>query len=223
MLELDGRQIFTTLEEKVDPAHTAVVVIDAQKEFVEQGGFGSKTGDIGGDKTKPMALMETLQQFLGEARRCGVKIVHVRAIYDAHYMTDSMYERLHRLGTGMYCQSDDPASGFYPGLEPHPGEPEVIKHRFDGFFDTDLDIILKAWGIKTIVTTGLATHGCVDSTARHGYFLGYYVVFPNDLTGGASPEIQDATLQIMRHGFAVTPSSEELIETWAKVPNSSRA
>ncbi len=166
MLEIDGRRILTTLPEKIDPQHTAVIVIDCQREFVDRGRFGYNTGSIGGDKSRLPQLMTRLTEFLDQARNAKVRIVHVRAIYDRHYLTDPMYERLHRLGVGHYCQSDDPASGYYPGMEPHAGEPEVIKHRFDAFYDTELDIILKSWKIKTIIRS--ASSRTAVSTRRHG-------------------------------------------------------
>jgi ureidoacrylate peracid hydrolase len=213
MLEIDGRKILTTLAEKVSPEHAAVIVIDCQEEFIADGGFWD---ELGQDVSETKVVAERIAAFLEQARRHGVHIVHVRAIYDPQYMTDPMFERLHRHGSRLYCQSDDPASGFYEGFEPRPGEPEVVKHRFDAFYETELDIILKAWGVKTVILTGLVTHGCVDSTARHAYFAGYYVVFPPDLTGGASPEVKRVTVESMNVMFGVTPSPDEIVTAWER-------
>jgi ureidoacrylate peracid hydrolase len=214
MIEIDGRQILETLDEKVSPKHTAVIVIDMQHEFIDEGGFWD---ELGQDTSETKAVADRIASFLDEARKRGVKVVHVRAIYDPKYMNDPMFERLHRHGSRLYCQSDDPASGFYAGLEPREGEPEVVKHRFDAFYDTELELMLRAWGIKTVILTGLVTHGCVDSTARHAYFNGFYVVFPPDLTGGASPEVKRVTVESMNVLFGVTPSADEIVSCWAPV------
>jgi ureidoacrylate peracid hydrolase len=211
MIEIDGRMILTTLAEKVAPAHAAVIVIDCQDEFIADGGFWD---ELGQDVSETKVVAQRISAFLEQARDHGVRIVHVRAIYDRHHMNDPMVERLHRHGSRLYCQSDDPASRFYGGLEPCPGEPEVIKHRFDAFYDTELDIILQSWGVKTVILAGLVTHGCVDSTARHAYFNGYYVVFPPDLTGGASPEVKRVTVESMNVMFGVTPSAAEIVAAW---------
>ena len=211
MIEIDGRRILTTLDEKVAPAHAAVVVIDCQDEFIADGGFWDQLGQ---DVSETKVVAARIAEFLEQARLHDVRIVHVRAVYDRHHMSDAMFERLHRHGSRLYCQSDDPASGFYDGLEPRPGEPEVVKHRFDAFYDTELDLILRAWGIKTVILAGLVTHGCVDSTARHAYFNGYYVVFPPELTGGASPEVKRVTAETMNVMFGVTPSVEEIVTAW---------
>jgi nicotinamidase-related amidase len=214
MIEIDGRRILERLSEKVSPAHTAVVVIDCQHEFIDDGGFWD---ELGQDVSETKTVAGRIAEFLERAREHRVRIVHVRAIYDRRYMNDPMYERLHRHGSRLYCQSDDPASGFYEGLTPRNGEPEVIKHRFDAFYDTELDLMLRAWGVKTVILTGLVTHGCVDSTARHAYFNGYYVVFPPDLTGGASPEVKRVTVESMNVMFGVTPSAQEIVACWAPV------
>ena len=68
-----------------------------------------------------------------------------------------------------------------------------------------------------MILTGLVTHGCVDSTARHAYFNGFYVVFPPDLTGGASPEVKRVTIESMNVLFGVTPSVDEIVACWAPV------
>lgn len=85
----------------------------------------------------------------------------------------------------------------------------MIKPRYDGFFDADLHMRLQAAGIKTLVVTGVAVHGCVDSTIRHAYFHGYYVVLVDDLTGGASPETHKVTMDSVNLMFGIRASSGE--------------
>ncbi|HZO76723.1 MAG TPA: isochorismatase family cysteine hydrolase [Solirubrobacteraceae bacterium] len=215
MIKIDDREILETLDEKVAPDHAAVIVIDCQHEFIADGGFWD---ELGQDVSETRIVAERIAGFLERAREFGVRIVHVRAIYDRHHMSDPMFERLHRHGSRLYCQSDDPASDFYPGLEPRAGEPEVVKHRFDAFYDTELDLILRAWGVKTVILAGLVTHGCVDSTARHAYFNGYYVVFPPELTGGASPEVKRVTAETIDVMFGITPSVQEIEASWKQAP-----
>jgi ureidoacrylate peracid hydrolase len=212
MIEIDGRQILTTIEEKVDPGHAAIIVIDMQKDFTSPGGFAASLGlDM-----KPMAtLAKRLHGFLDRARAHGVLIVHVMANYDFPYMSDPMYERLHRLGQKPYCIPGTAGIAFHDGLEPKSGEPLVVKHRFDAFFDTELHILLQSHGIKTVVLTGVADHACVDSTTRHAYFLGYYTVYVDDLTGGASPSVHQMTLDSMNQLFGVTALADEVVSAWA--------
>lgn len=212
MIEIDGREILTSLAEKVDPAHCVVVVIDMQKDFTTAGCFWDNLGQL--DVEAIDALAERLRSFLDAARAHRVPVIHVMANYDGVYMNDPMHERLHRHGIGRYCQSGTEGIEFHAGLEPLEGEPVVVKHRFDAFYDTELDLTLRARGVRTVILTGIAIQGCVDSTARHAYFNGYYVVFGADLAGGASETVHDVTLESMNLMFGVTATAGEIVAAW---------
>lgn len=211
MIEVEGRKILSALEEKVDPAHAAVVVIDMQKDFTSSGGFADSLGlDMG-----PMeSLAQRVIAFLDDARAHGVFIVHVMANYDLEHMSDPMHERLHRHGQKPYCVSGTTGIEFHEGLGPREGEPVVVKHRFDAFYETELHILLQARGIKTVIMSGVSDHACVDSTTRHAYFHGYYTVFVDDLTGGAPPDVHQVTLDSMDQLFGVAASAEAIVDAW---------
>jgi nicotinamidase-related amidase len=206
--------VLRALEEKVDPAHTAVIVIDMQKDFTLPGGYADQ---LGLDVHAIGEMAERLAGFLERARRHRVPIYHVMANYDAEYMSEPMHERLLRHGQSLYCQSGTWGSEFHPGLEPRRGESVVVKHRYDAFHDTDLHILLQARRVRTVIMCGVTAHACVDSSARHAYFLGYYTVFTADLTGGApSPEAHRMTLASMDALFGVTPTAQEIVAAWQR-------
>ena len=215
MIEIEGRKVLTTLEEKVDPGHAAAVVIDMQRDFTSRGGFADK---LGLDMSPMEALAQRVIAFLDEARAHGVFIVHVMANYDPEHMSDPMYERLHRHGQKPYCVTGTEGIEFHDGLEPREGEPAVVKHRFDAFYETELHLLLQARGIRTVIMSGVSDHACVDSTTRHAYFHGYYTVFVDDLTGGAPPEVHQMTLDSMNQLFGVTATAAEIVEAWEKAP-----
>ena len=95
MIEVRGRRILTTLSEKVDPLHSAVVMVDMQKDFTAKGFWWDKLGQLDGDPVKN--LPERMGVFLDEARRRLVPIIHLNACYDPEYLNDAMLERMHRL------------------------------------------------------------------------------------------------------------------------------
>ena len=63
--------------------------------------------------------------------------------------------------------------------------------------------------------TGVATNGCVDSTARDGFMHDYYVVFVEDGTATYWPEQHEATLKTVRDSYGVVAGSDELIAIWS--------
>ena len=88
------------------------------------------------------------------------------------------------------------------------------KYRSSGFWGTNLDMLLRSNGIKSIVVTGATTEGCVESTARDGLFNDYYVIVPEDCVASDDAAQHDASLLLMRHRFDVVPSGE-ILGRWA--------
>ena len=88
--------------------------------------------------------------------------------------------RLHAATTGgeplTYTMDGSTGSSSFPELEPRDGELVVKKYRSSGFWGTNLDMLLRSNGIKSVVVTGCTTEGCVESTARDAMFNDYYVV-----------------------------------------------
>ncbi len=115
-----------------------------------------------------------------------------------------------------------PGSDIYRDLAPAPGEHVVKKHRYSGFFGTDLDIILREWGIDTVIISGTTTENCCHATARDAMFRNYRVVFLSDATAtfdypdvgfGAmsANEVHAATLAILSVSTAHVMSADEMM------------
>jgi ureidoacrylate peracid hydrolase len=80
-------------------------------------------------------------------------------------------------------------------LTPQPGDIVIPKPRYSAFYNTQLDSILRARGIRTLVFTGIATNVCVESTLRDGFFLEYFGIVLEDATHQAGPDfVQKAAL-----------------------------
>jgi len=72
-------------------------------------------------------------------------------------------------------------------LTPQPGDIVLAKPRYSGFFNTQLDSLLRSAGIHHLVFTGIATNVCVESTLRDSFFLEYFSVVLEDATHQAGP------------------------------------
>ena len=95
-------------------------------------------------------------------------------------------------------------------LPPQPGDIVVAKPRYSAFFNTNLDSLLRARGIRSLVFTGIATNVCVESTLRDGFFLEYFGVVLHDATHQAGPDfIQKATLYNVENFFGWVSSVDE--------------
>jgi len=92
-----------------------------------------------------------------------------------------------------------PGVDIYPDLAPAPGEHIIKKHRYSGFFGTDLDIILREWGIDTVIICGTTTENCCQATALDAMFRDYRVVFLSDAT---------ATYDYPDRGFGPMPNAD---------------
>lgn len=208
-----------TLEQKIDPAHTALVVIDFQNDFVAEGGVFDRTGATIGDCR---AIAPSLRTILSEARTAGVPVIFVQSIYstdDKRYLSRVMLHQTWRTQNGRYhkvplCEPGTWGADFYEDVRPQPGEPVVVKHRFDAFFRTDLDLILRSRGIETVVTTGVMTDTCVESTVRDAYFRDYFVVVPRECVGAQTVERQMGALERFDRLYGEVVSLEDVTRVW---------
>jgi nicotinamidase-related amidase len=104
---------------------------------------------------------------------------------------------------------------FCEGCEPKPGEIVVTKHRSSAFVGTNLDMILKSNGVKTVVIIGEQTPGCVEATYRDAAYYDFYNVLVEDCVAGRDRELHEASIKIQkaRHDVVTT---EQLFSIWSR-------
>ena len=196
-----------TLAEKVDPKRAALVVVDMQNDFCHEDGAGAKNGSNVGPV---QSIVPRLNQLIDEARSIEMPVIFVRAVHNK--WTDSPVRLERRQGRKVpNCREGTWGVEWY-GVAPKEGEAIVTKHRYSAFINTDLDLILRAQGIETIVCTGTATNVCVESTARDGFMLDYYVVLVDDCCATGDPEMHAATLKNIGRSFGVVAKADEVAE-----------
>jgi ureidoacrylate peracid hydrolase len=212
--------VLSTLEEKVDPSRACVLVIDVQNEFCARSGAFHRTGH---DVNLIEAMVPTLLEFIDRARAVGCPVLFVRAIYDEHVLAPNWQDPdiLCNLAVPR-CRTGTWGAEFYK-VEPRPGEVVVTKHRYSPFIETELDTILRARGVETLILTGVATDVCVESTARDGFMKDYYIVVVDDCTGTSSRRAHEATLESVRNYFGRVASSAEIVKAWAARASAPRA
>lgn len=217
MREADGRLFYDTTEELADPGHTALVLIDIQNDFCSRGGTFDQSGY---DVSLYSSMIPRTARLLSAARRAGALCVFIQNTTLRGHKSDSPAQvrfrvRLSRDDQPSLQYTEDGSWGqeFVPELTPGRGELVVKKFRSSGFVGTPLDLLLRSNGIETIVLCGCTTEGCVESTARDGMFMDYYVVVVPDCVESDTREQHEASLTLMRVRFD-TISSEEIVKVW---------
>lgn len=215
LIEIEGKIVFTELAELVDPGHAALVLVDMQRDFIDaDGAFGR----LGADLSMYPPMRQRLSMLLETARKAGVLVVHVQMTALPGRVSDSpaqlrfnlrMHASLRAGGPALnYTESGTPGREFAEEFRPCPGELVVPKWRSSAFYGTNLDLLLRSNGIKTVVVTGCTTEGCVESTARDALFSDYYVVVAEDCVASDDRRQHDASLLLMRHRFDLAASAD---------------
>jgi nicotinamidase-related amidase len=215
MITIEGKQVFTELTELADPAHTALIMVDMQCDFIEPDGV---FGALGIDLSMYTASRPRLAALLDAARRSGTMVIHLQNTALPGRMGDSpsyirfnlrMHQGARRDGPPLrYSVPGTPGHEFAPDFTPLPHELVVRKYRSSGFWGTNLDMLLRSNGIKTVVMGGCTTEGCVESTARDAMFNDYYVVIAEDCVASDDKAQHEASLLLMRHRFDMAPGGE---------------
>lgn len=174
----------------IEPARAAFLLIDMQNGFID----GASPLCIAG----AAATVPACAHALAAAREHGLAVFHVRRAYAADGSNVEAVRWEAWAEGGRPLSSADPMSLACPSeLAPAPGEPVVVKPSWSAFFGTDLDALLRARGIGTLVLAGTTTPNCVRSTAYDGLARGFNVAVLRDATSSRSPEAQEANLADM--------------------------
>jgi nicotinamidase-related amidase len=222
VLEIEGKQVFETLDELVDPRHTALVVVDMQRDFCTPGGAFDR---LGVDISMYPAMVSRLARLIEGARAAGVRVVYVMMTTLPGRLIESPAQirfnrRLHLAANGGepldYTTDGSVGQQIIPELPVEDGDTIVKKYRSSGFWGTNLDMLLRSNAVQTVIVTGCTTEGCVESTARDAMFNDYYVVIPEDCVASDDLAQHDASMLLMRHRFDIA-TCDEILAEWSRV------
>ena len=221
MIEIEGKQVFTELEELVDPAHTALLVVDMQRDFCVPGWAFDR---LGVDISMYPSMIPRVARMIDGARAAAVPVVYVQMTVLPDRASESPAQirfnlRLHLASHDdfeplQYAADGSEGQAIVDELAPQAGDLVVKKYRSSGFWGTNLDMLLRSNGIKSVVMTGCTTEGCVESTARDALFNDYYVVIAEDCVASDDRQQHEASLLLMRHRFDIA-TADEILGIWS--------
>jgi nicotinamidase-related amidase len=119
---------------------------------------------------------------------------------------------------GRYSELEIDRSSFYVNgnvwHELAPGEDEIVIHKpsYGAFYDTPLETILKNLRRDTVIICGTLTNYCCGLTARQAYERSFKVIFGSDVTSTDDMNMQEPELKVLRKGFALVISADEIIK-----------
>ncbi len=204
-----------TLEERIAPDRAALVIIDMQKDLVLDGFLCDLAGR---DLSATRSIIPNLVRLLDGARAAGVLVVHVGFWTLPDHASDSgpwlAQRRRSTYSSDVLCIADTEGAAFIDELSPRTGEVWIRKHRYSAFKGTDLDMVLRAHRIQTVITTGVSTNVCVESTLRDAFETGYYVAVPRDATASWDMALHEASLQTVTHRFGLVTATDEILAAW---------
>ncbi len=183
----------------LDPTSSALLVMDYQSAVV-------------GRLADAAPLLERTARVLKAARAAGLRVLYVVVGFRPGYPEVSASNARFSVvrGSGQFLP-DDPGVGIHPAVAPEPKEVTVTKHRVNAFHGTDLDLILRANRIETLVLLGIATGGVVLSTLRHAADADYRCLVVEDCCADTDPEVHACLTGKVFPRQATVISSESLI------------
>jgi nicotinamidase-related amidase len=192
-----------------DPATTAVIVIDMQRDFIEPGGFGAS---LGNDVRRLQAILPTVASLIAGARAADIPVIHTRECHRPDLSDCPPAKRLRgspslRIGDegpmGRVLIAGEPGAEIVPSLIPLPGEKVIDKPGKGAFYATDLGDHLTRLGTRTLVFAGVTTEVCVQTTMREANDRGFDCLLAEDATESYFPEFKAAALAMIRAQGAI--------------------
>lgn len=211
---------------------TAVIVIDMQNAYASKGGYVDLAGfDIAGAQ----GTIGQIAKVLATARAAGLQVVYLQNGWDPDYREaggpgSPNWHKSNALKTmranpelaGQLLARGGWDYALVDALAPQPGDITLHKTRYSAFFNSQLDSVLRARGIRNIVFVGIATNVCVESTLRDGFHLEYFGVMLEDATHHLGPDfVQAATVYNVEKFFGWVSTVADFCGSFGQLPEGS--
>jgi nicotinamidase-related amidase len=182
----------------LDRNHSAVLVMDFQASILDMVGQAAT------------ATLDRAAAVVGAARAAGVPVFYVvigfRPGYPELSARNPMYGRI--VPSGRFI-TQLPGDDVHPALKPRPEEAVVVKHRVGAFAGTDLEVLLRARSVDTLILLGISTSGVVLSTVRHAADADYRLLVVSDACADPDGEVHRVLVEkVLPRQATVLPSAE---------------
>ncbi len=193
----------------IDPARTALIIIDMQRDFLEPGGFGES---LGNDVSLLGRAIPPCASALAAARGAGMLVIHTREGHRPD-LSDAPPAKLVRGAPSKRIGDEGPMGrilirgeaghDIVEALAPEAGEPVIDKPGKGAFHQTDLDQLLRNRGIETLMVCGVTTEVCVHTTIREANDRGFRCIALGDACASYFPEFHRVGLEMIKAQDAI--------------------
>ena len=188
-----------------------LLVVDMQNDFCHPEGAACKRGR---DMAFVQNMIPRLIRLVQKARGHDFPVCFVKT--SGNQWTNSPVWTEFKNSDLLACAEGSWGAEFHAGLEPRRGDMVVTKHRYSAFVGTDLDMLLRARGVKSLLVTGVGTGMCVFHTLTVGFMLDYYITLVEDCCATTyGPETHNEGVALVRKHYGRIASSGEVMEIWA--------
>jgi nicotinamidase-related amidase len=200
----------------IDPARTALVVIDVQEDFVGPDGAMAK---IGVDMSGVGPALDRVEALVAAARMAGATLAFARVVTTPESDSSALKLLNARKGRPPYaiaiCREDQPGSAYHR-VRPEPGDIEAPKRLFNTFHGTRFDEDLRARGVENLIVVGFTTDCCVDATCRDAFHRNYNVFVVSDATDAYAVDLHVGALKALQKNVALVTETASVLAAWGE-------
>lgn len=194
---------------EIDPAATALIVVDMQNDYCSRGGDFDRRGIPLEPARK---ILPNVQRLLDAARSRGLFVLYTAMVYDEFTYEDRNHRIVpERMRERKLCRRGTWGAAVMDELPPRAGELIIEKCRYSAFYNTNLEVLLRNRGIKALILVGVVTNVCVETTARDAFQRDFDVIVVRDATASYSQELHEAALKNVVYHCGATLSAEEVM------------
>jgi len=202
--------------EMIDPARSALVVIDVQTDFASPSGAMAR---MGADLSGVEGVLDNVETLIAAARQAGVCMAFARVVTSPQTDSAALKNLNARKGLAPsaldICREGDRGSDYYR-VAPLAGEIEVSKRLFSAFHGADLDQRLRERKVDTLILVGLTTNCCIDATARDAFHRNYNVFVVSDATAAYGEEAQRQALDALAQNCGLIVETAQVQSSWGR-------
>ncbi len=184
--------------------NTALIIVDMQNDSVLQNSSHRIDG--------AMTIIPNLKKVLNTFRDDKSSVFHVYREYRADGSDIEKFRLDDFLAGDKYCVPNTHDCEIIDEIFPIEGEFRIVKNRFSGFINTELDFILRRQNITNIVVCGIQYPNCIRATIYDGVALGYNVTLVTDATGAQTDEVAKANILDIKNIGVECISTSQFIE-----------